>query len=111
MCFISARVPSTQNSWLIHCELIDIHTKAVYETNTDRCAIGAAFNNSRYPELPCPLNEFFAKRAKALIDIELDMPRIATIQSLAVLSIHEASATRDTRGWLFSGMILYLNPS
>lgn len=72
------------------------------------CAIGAAFNNSRYPELPCPLNEFFAKRAKALIDIELDMPRIATIQSLAVLSIHEASATRDMRGWLFSGMAIRL---
>ncbi|KAI0886377.1 fungal-specific transcription factor domain-containing protein [Annulohypoxylon maeteangense] len=72
------------------------------------CAIGAAFNNTWYPGYPFPLGEFFAKRAKALMDVELDTPRIATIQSLAVLSIHEASATRDTRGWILSGMAIRL---
>ncbi|KAI1212069.1 fungal-specific transcription factor domain-containing protein [Annulohypoxylon truncatum] len=72
------------------------------------CAVGAAFNNNRYPGLPFSLSEFFAKRTRALIDMELDTPRIATIQGLAVLSIHEASATRDTRGWLLSGMAIRL---
>ncbi len=49
--------------------------------------------------------EFFANRAKALLDMELNHPRVATVQALAVLSSHEAGYARDSRGWLFSGKI------
>ena len=73
-----------------------------------RCAIGSAFNSSRRPELPTPLPDFFAKRAKALVELELDDPRVATVQALALLSCHEASMTRDTRSWLFSGKLLQI---
>lgn len=54
--------------------------------------------------MPRPLAEFFAGRAKALLDLELDSPCVATVQALAILSNHEAAFTRDARGWLYSGM-------
>lgn len=55
-----------------------------------------------------PLPEFFATRAKAVLESELNRPRIATAQGLAILSAHETAATRDTRGWLYSGMAVRL---
>ncbi|KAL5592362.1 hypothetical protein FOBRF1_013388 [Fusarium oxysporum] len=54
------------------------------------------------------LAEFFADRAKSLLEIELDNPCVATIQTLAVLSSHDISYKRDSRGWLYSGMALRL---
>ncbi|CAH0054486.1 unnamed protein product [Clonostachys solani] len=68
------------------------------------CAVGAAFERVKHPELPTPLAGFFAKRAKSLLDFELDNPRLSTVQALAILSIHEGAETHDTRGWLYSGM-------
>lgn len=57
----------------------------------------------KYPSLPLPPAEFFATRATTLLDIELERPRISTVQALTILSTHEAACTRDTQGWLFSG--------
>jgi hypothetical protein len=57
----------------------------------------------RHPGLPTPLADFFGNRAKSLLNSELDYPRLSTVQALAILSIHEGAATRDTRGWLYSG--------
>lgn len=68
-----------------------------------RCAIGAALDTRGHPSLPVPLSEFFAKRAKVLLELELDAPQVATVQGLAILSSHEAGFMRDTRAWLFSG--------
>lgn len=47
--------------------------------------------------------EFFADRAKALLEIELDTPCVATVQALVLLSCHEGASNRDARGWLYSG--------
>jgi hypothetical protein len=73
--------------------------------STSRCAIGAALDTRNHPDLPVPLSEFFAKRAKVLLELELDEPQVATVQGLAILSSHEAGSMRDTRAWLFSGEI------
>lgn len=71
-----------------------------------RCAIGALFERKTHPDLPTPLSDFFADRAKAILDMELASPRLSTIQALAILSIHEGIAIRDTRAWVYSGMYL-----
>lgn len=47
----------------------------------------------------------FATRAKALLEADLNAPKVATVQALVVLSTFEAGATRDPRGWLYSGKI------
>jgi hypothetical protein len=52
--------------------------------------------------------EFFASRAKALLEVEMDSPSVATVQALVLLSAHEAAFTRDARGWLYSGMAMRL---
>ncbi|UPK90180.1 hypothetical protein LCI18_001115 [Fusarium solani-melongenae] len=72
------------------------------------CAVGASFERCKHPELPAPLSDFFANRAKSLLDSELDKPRLSTVQALAILSTHEGGAIRDTRGWLYSGMAMRL---
>ncbi|RJE25122.1 fungal specific transcription factor [Aspergillus sclerotialis] len=69
------------------------------------CALGAAYEPRYHPEFvtfPRSLAGFFGDRAKILLELELESPSIATIQTLVILSNHEASCTRDTRGWLYS---------
>lgn len=71
-----------------------------------RCALGAAFEPRHHPTFvtfPRSLADFFADRAKALLEIELDCPTVATVQALVVLSGHDIGCKRDARGWLFSG--------
>lgn len=73
------------------------------------CALGAAYEPRYHPEFltfPRSLAEFFGDRAKLLLELELDSPTIATIQALVIVSNHEASCKRDTRGWLYSGTSL-----
>ncbi|KAK3630896.1 hypothetical protein LTR56_017169 [Elasticomyces elasticus] len=72
------------------------------------CALGAALDDRRHPGLPSQLSELFAKRAKAILELELEEPRVATVQGLAILSCHEAAMTRDTMAWVFSGMAVRL---
>ncbi|KAJ8128012.1 hypothetical protein O1611_g5624 [Lasiodiplodia mahajangana] len=75
------------------------------------CALGAAFETRYHPTFitfPRSLSDFFADRAKALLDIELDSPCPATVQALVVISGHDIGCKRDARGWLYSGMALRL---
>ncbi|OIW32335.1 hypothetical protein CONLIGDRAFT_572055 [Coniochaeta ligniaria NRRL 30616] len=76
------------------------------------CALGAAFDARHHPAFvtfPRSLADFFADRAKALLEIELDSPCVATIQALVLLSAHDIGCARDARGWLFSGMATRLS--
>jgi hypothetical protein len=79
-------------------------------TDSDtRCALGSVFTSRIVPDLPTPLSEFFACRAKTLLEHEMDSPCVATVQALVILSAHEASFTRDSKGWLYSGMAIRLS--
>lgn len=71
-----------------------------------RCAIGACLAAGEQLNIPEPAPEFFSLRAKALLDIEMDSPTVATVQALVVMSASEAACTRDARGWLYSGTLL-----
>ncbi|KAJ5110128.1 hypothetical protein N7532_002773 [Penicillium argentinense] len=75
------------------------------------CALGAAYVPKFHPELvtfPRSLSEFFGERARTLLECEFENPSLSTIQTLVILSHHEASNTKDTRGWLYSGMAMRL---
>ncbi|KZL83902.1 fungal specific transcription factor [Colletotrichum incanum] len=75
------------------------------------CSLGAAFEARYHPSFvtfPKSLPEFFAARAKTLLEIELDSPSVSTVQAMVVLSSHEIGANRDSRGWLYSGMAMRL---
>ena len=76
---------------------------------SSRCAFGALYDARRHTDLPTPLSEFFMKRAKIWLEVELDSPRVATVQALVILSSFEAAQTRDARGWLYSGMSMRLS--
>lgn len=71
-----------------------------------RCCLGAAFEPRYHPNFityPKSVSDFFADRAKTLLDIELDSPCLATVQAMVVLSGHDIGCKRDARGWLYSG--------
>ncbi|KAF6832956.1 fungal specific transcription factor [Colletotrichum musicola] len=56
------------------------------------CALGAAFESRHHPTFvtfPKALSDFFADRAKTLLDIELDCPSVATVQAMVILSGHD----------------------
>ncbi|KAI1213739.1 fungal-specific transcription factor domain-containing protein [Annulohypoxylon truncatum] len=75
------------------------------------CSLGAAFETRHHPTFvtfPKSLSDFFADRAKALLEIELDSPCVATVQAMVVLSGHDIGCKRDARGWLYSGMAMRL---
>ncbi|KAI1102678.1 fungal-specific transcription factor domain-containing protein [Jackrogersella minutella] len=75
------------------------------------CSLGAAFETRHHPTFvtfPKSLSDFFADRAKALLEIELDSPSVATVQAMVVLSGHDIGCKRDARGWLYSGMAMRL---
>ncbi|PYI18152.1 hypothetical protein BO99DRAFT_387114 [Aspergillus violaceofuscus CBS 115571] len=75
------------------------------------CAIGAAYEPRYHPSFvtfPRSLAEFFGDRAKVLLELELENPSLATVQALVILGGYEASCTRDTRGWVYSGMAMRL---
>ena len=71
-----------------------------------RCAIGALYEIRKHPHLPAPLSEFFSAKAKIWLEVELDSPRVATVQALVLMSSYEAARTRDARGWLYSGKLM-----
>ncbi|KAK4860918.1 hypothetical protein LT330_004649 [Penicillium expansum] len=101
--FITAR-----NKW--RNELDDTPFYSEVLTNA-MCAIGSAFEARYHPTFitfPKSLSEFFADRAKALLEIELDSPCVATVQALVIMSSHEGASNRDARGWLYSGMSMRL---
>jgi len=63
-----------------------------------RLAIGATFDPDGHPDIPDKPAEFFAFRAKALLEIEMDKPTLSTLQAVLVLSAHEGANGRDSRG-------------
>lgn len=50
--------------------------------------------------------DHFFKEAKRLLsdDEEFEIPRLSTIQALALMSVREAGCGREAKGWLYSGM-------
>ncbi|KAJ5550132.1 Glyoxalase I [Penicillium sp. DV-2018c] len=94
-------------------QALEDHLVELYFTwqNPSTCAIGSAFEARYHPTFitfPKSLSEFFADRAKALLEIELDSPCVATVQALVIMSCHEGASSRDARGWLYSGMSMRL---
>ncbi|KAH7131713.1 fungal-specific transcription factor domain-containing protein [Dactylonectria estremocensis] len=77
--------------------------------NNAICAVGASLAAGEPMNVPEPAADFFLSRAKALLDIEMDSPTVATVQALVVMSASEAAFTRDSRGWLYSGMAARLS--
>ncbi|KAG5764227.1 hypothetical protein H9Q72_007685 [Fusarium xylarioides] len=77
--------------------------------NNAICAIGACLADGEKLNIPEPAAEFFSARAKALLDVEMDSPTVATVQALVIMSATEAAFTRDARGWLYSGMATRLS--
>ncbi|KAH8691360.1 fungal-specific transcription factor domain-containing protein [Talaromyces proteolyticus] len=97
-----------RKKWRIDMEDSPYYSEAL--TNA-MCCLGAAFVPRYHPDFvtyPKSVSDFFADRAKALLDIELDLPCVATIQAMVVLSGHDIGCKRDARGWLYSGMALRL---
>lgn len=76
-----------------------------------RCAYGAALSDVRVDGVDGSTVEFFAKRARILLDAELDQPRAATVQALVIMSAVEAMFTRDSRGWLYCGLSITIRTS
>lgn len=66
--------------------------------------VGSAYTDRSFAGIDQPVDEFFALRSKAYLDIEIDSPTIATAQALVILSSHEAAHTRESRGWIYMGM-------
>ncbi|KAJ0163899.1 Nitrogen assimilation transcription factor nit-4 [Colletotrichum tanaceti] len=48
--------------------------------------------------------EGFAKRARALLDLELDHPKITTVQAALVLGCRYGSMKDNSLGWMYSGI-------
>ncbi|OAL22856.1 hypothetical protein AYO22_06764 [Fonsecaea multimorphosa] len=107
------------NSFLnIVNETVYYHHRALYRSGVSTAyfsetlqnavmAVGASYSNRRLPDVDDP-PEFFASRAKVLLEIEMDSPSMATVQALGTLSAHEAAYARDSRGWLYVGMAVQL---
>jgi hypothetical protein len=89
----------------MRCKSVDCLGKYYIWEHSDlfSCAVGASLAVGEHFDLPQPASEFFSARAKALLDIEMDSPTIATVQALVIMSASEAASTRDTRGWLYCG--------
>jgi hypothetical protein len=63
-----------------------------------RLSVGALYSPLDHSAVKSNPSDFFAARAKAYLDVELDSPSIATLQAVLVLSAYEAANGRDSRG-------------
>ncbi|RFU33861.1 hypothetical protein B7463_g2477, partial [Scytalidium lignicola] len=93
-----------------HCETEDTPFYSEVLRNA-MCCLGAAFETRYHPTFitfPKSLADFFGDRAKALLEIELDSPCVATVQAMVILSNHDIGNKRDARGWLYSVMAIRL---
>ncbi|KAK5060167.1 hypothetical protein LTR84_010051 [Exophiala bonariae] len=75
------------------------------------CALGAAFSeryHASFITFPKPMASFFADKSKVLLEVELESPNVTTVQTLLLLSSHEATNGHDARVWLYSGMAMRL---
>ncbi|RSL51331.1 hypothetical protein CEP53_008465, partial [Fusarium sp. AF-6] len=60
---------------------------------------GAMHTTRQNPSIMGDTCKFFASRAKVYLDLELQTPTIATLQTLVLLCEHEAA-----QGWIYSGI-------
>lgn len=70
------------------------------------CHFSSAPGARADPEDSATAGDHFFNEAKRLIyenDL-LDIPRLSTIQALALMSVREAGCSREARGWVYSGM-------
>lgn len=86
-------------------QVTDLYTPSL--ENAILC-IGSAYTDRSHPNIQGSVDEFFALRAKAYIDIEMDSPSIATAQTMLIMSSHEAAHTRESRGWIYMGMAVQI---
>ncbi|KAH6986718.1 fungal-specific transcription factor domain-containing protein [Ilyonectria destructans] len=103
-----AMFEASKTSWIEREEDTPYYSEALQNAI---CSLGAAFETRHHPTFvtfPKSLSDFFADRAKALLEIELDCPCVATVQAMVVLSSHDIGCKRDARGWLYSGMAMRL---
>jgi hypothetical protein len=50
-------------------------------------------------------DHFFAEAKRLILENdEFARPRLVTVQALALMSVHEAGAAREAKGWVYSGM-------
>lgn len=101
-----------ENFYLEKQRCLDGVTNTPYYSETLNnaiCAIGANLASGEQLGVPEPAPEFFSARAKALLDVEMDSPSVATVQALVIMSASEAAFTRDARGYLYSGMAVRLS--
>ncbi|KAF5005237.1 hypothetical protein FDECE_8295 [Fusarium decemcellulare] len=109
LCIVNRPVfEKARMSWGIKAQVTQYFSEALMNSV---CAAGATFESRHSPSLdtfPRSLSDFFADRAKALLEIELDDPTVATVQTMVILTSHEIGCKRDTRGWLYSGMAVRL---
>ncbi|KAJ5380245.1 fungal-specific transcription factor domain-containing protein [Penicillium cataractarum] len=99
---------AAKQRWQVDMEDTPYYSEAL---NNAMCCLGAAFEPRYHPNFityPKSVSDFFADRAKTLLDIELDSPCLATVQAMVVLSGHDIGCKRDARGWLYSGMAMRL---
>nr|RBQ89234.1 hypothetical protein FVER53263_20120 [Fusarium verticillioides] len=68
------------------------------------CAYGCLLHDPRR-KFESLAREYIGK-LKELLEIELDCPKVATVQALVILSTFEAASAREARGWLYSGMAM-----
>ncbi|KAH7116381.1 fungal-specific transcription factor domain-containing protein, partial [Dactylonectria macrodidyma] len=103
-----AMFEASKASWMEREEDTPYYSEALQNAI---CSLGAAFETRHHPTFvtfPKSSSDFFADRAKALLEIELDCPCVATVQAMVVLSSHDIGCKRDARGWLHSGMAMSL---
>ncbi|PUU80813.1 fungal-specific transcription factor domain-domain-containing protein [Tuber borchii] len=81
------------------------------------CVVGSRANHND----PATAGDHFFKEAKRMIleNDEHEIPRLTTVQALALMSVREAGCGREAKGWVYSGMSfrmamdlgLHLDPS
>ncbi|KAF9887193.1 hypothetical protein FE257_010447 [Aspergillus nanangensis] len=87
--------------------LIHIIQEGVFLAERAKCIFGAAFSENNTTTASSML-EYFTTRAKVLVEADLCLPTISTVQALVVLSSALAMFTMDSRGWVYSGMAVSL---
>ncbi|KFY97712.1 hypothetical protein V498_01908 [Pseudogymnoascus sp. VKM F-4517 (FW-2822)] len=91
-------------------EFFNTRAKIRQQSITDaHCSCATGSHMSSDDRLPDTGAEFFNTRAKIILQIEMDSPSVATVQALVIMSAVEAACTRDSRGWLYSGMAVRLS--
>jgi hypothetical protein len=70
----------------------------VGSTDFSSLATGSRYSSDEYLNIPDKPSEFFAYRAKALLDIEMDKPTLSTLQAVIIISMTEGAAGRESRG-------------